>query len=461
MPAEEPYHVLADGVHQDTATALSQQSAALMALVAHLINQGSGLDFGGVSGAATSSTKGRTRREKMQQDLAARKSSFFLQVQQKIFKKLHPSKLLPKTEEELAVSQPSLLTYLERYGGYKGQKETGLRMWLMAHAMDAAASNDFSAAKEFLALVVMALEQSAFDAGDWSLAYVLALVEDPPANIFLERTGTITAAGRPFSPLVPAMLASANLSYVKELEVLSTRRSETRVKKPQGASPKGQSGEEEKPAQAKGAAFSEETQDHSRCQAEASHCMQACDLPSQEEVELPVPGHEFNQHRGVANLTPPCFADGAHPEELPEKWPITASPDLHQSSYLSWCTNLTKLVLRSRTYFVSKSSCQRGRLAPAFFPIPVPSAGIFDLMPAHPSRKKRQLLVLLRAVHVIAMAMNFWHFSGSDDLWRRPNAMHSRFYGLTESQIKSDGLDVCFDTLRSGRKNPELFPCFF
>jgi hypothetical protein len=91
----------------------------------------------------------------------------------------------------------------------------------------------------------------------------------------------------------------------------------------------------------------------------------------------------------------------------------------------------------------------------------VPSAGIFVLMPALPSRKKRQLLVLLRAVHVIAMAMNFWHFSGSDDLWRRPNAMHSRFYGLTESQIKSDGLDVCFDTLRSGRKNPELFPCFF
>lgn len=105
MPAEEPYHVLADGVRQDTATAMLQQSAALMALVAHLINQDTGLDFAGVSGgAATSSTKGTMRREKMQQDLAARKSSFFLQVQQKIFKKLHPSKLLPKTEEELAVS---------------------------------------------------------------------------------------------------------------------------------------------------------------------------------------------------------------------------------------------------------------------------------------------------------------------------------------------------------------------
>ena len=264
MPAEEPYHVLADGVRQDTATAMLQQSAALMALVAHLINQDTGLDFAGVSGrAATSSTKGTMRREKMQQDLAARKSSFFSCRFSRRFSKSFTHRSSCRRQRKSLRSLPSMLTYLEQYGGYKGQKETGLRMWLMAHAMDAAASNDFSATKEFLALVVVALELSAFDAGDWSLAYVLALVEDPPANLFLERTGTITAAGRPFSPLVPLMLASTNLSYVKELEVLSTRRSETRVKKPQGASPKGQSGEEEKPAQAKGAAFSEETQDHS------------------------------------------------------------------------------------------------------------------------------------------------------------------------------------------------------
>lgn len=171
----------------------------------------------GVPRIASSSTKGTLKREKMQQDFSARRSSFFLQVQQQIFKKLHSSKLLPKSEEELAAPQVSLLTYLERYGGYRGQREAGLSMWILA-------SSDFSAAKEFLALGVMALEQSVFDAGDWSLAYILAMVEDPPATMFSERMNSITAAGRPFSPLVPPLLASTNLSHIKELEVLQTRR---------------------------------------------------------------------------------------------------------------------------------------------------------------------------------------------------------------------------------------------
>ena len=104
-------------------------------------------------------------------------------------------------------------------------------MWIL--------SNDFLATKEFLALGVMALEQSVFDAGDWSLAYVLAMVEDPPSIMFSERMSSITAAGRPFSPLVRLLLASANVSYIEELEVLQTRRSVTRPSKAKGGSPKG------------------------------------------------------------------------------------------------------------------------------------------------------------------------------------------------------------------------------
>ena len=117
------------------------------------------------------------------------------------------------------------------------QKEAGLCMWVLAHAMDAAAANDFSATKEYLALAVMALEQSVFDAGDWSLACVLALAEDPPANLFSEKVSTITAAGQPFPPLVPPSLASTNLAYIKELEVLATCRAETRPKRGQPGSP--------------------------------------------------------------------------------------------------------------------------------------------------------------------------------------------------------------------------------
>lgn len=131
------------------------------------------------------------------------------------------------------VRAPSLMTYLERYGGFKGQKESGLVMWVLAHAVDAAARGDLFTTKEYLALLVLGLEQSAFDAGSWDLAYILTLVEDPPTSLFQEKMSTITASARPFSPLVPAPLATISLAYLKEIDLLQNRRQETRQKKNQ------------------------------------------------------------------------------------------------------------------------------------------------------------------------------------------------------------------------------------
>ena len=213
---------------------LSQQSVALNALVSHLIQGGDsiGLDLPS-GGASSSSTRGTAKREKLQQDLAARQSTFFMALQQQIFRRLHPSTVIPRTEEELQKRSPSLLTYLERYGGFKGEREAGLTMWVFAHALDAAAAGDFYATKEYLALGVMAVEQSAFDAGDWGLAYVLSLIEDPPQVLFQDRMQSITSAGRPFAHLIPPQLASINLAYLKEIDILQTRRQETKSKKNQ------------------------------------------------------------------------------------------------------------------------------------------------------------------------------------------------------------------------------------
>ena len=191
---------------------LSQQAVALNALVSHLVQGGEGLSFDYHSGGAgSSSTRGAIKREKLQQDLASRQSGFFLALQQQIFRRLNPSAVLPRTQKEIQRRSPSLLTYLERYGGFRGQKEAGLTMWVFAHALDAAASGDFFATKEYLALGVMALEQSVFDAGDWGLAYVLSLIEDPPQTLFQEKMQSITSAGRPFSPLIPPQLAYSRL----------------------------------------------------------------------------------------------------------------------------------------------------------------------------------------------------------------------------------------------------------
>ena len=89
-------------------------------------------------------------------------------------------------------------------------------------------------------------------------------------------------------------------------------------------------------------------------------------------------------------------------------------------------------------------------------PIPVFLAGICDRVPTCPSCKKRTSIFLHRAVHVVAMALNFWHsdgkFFGVEELRSRPNAMYRRFYGLTKSLVRSDGLDAEFEALRSGRR---------
>lgn len=72
MPVEE----------NSLAMALTQQSSAVMALVSHLASQGDPLsDIPGVTAHSTS-IKGVQKREKMQQDLAAGTSTYYLQVMQ-------------------------------------------------------------------------------------------------------------------------------------------------------------------------------------------------------------------------------------------------------------------------------------------------------------------------------------------------------------------------------------------
>ena len=219
------------------AHALSQQSFALTQLVAHLTGNDPMVDLAsGSSGQGLGlNTKGVARREKMQSDLAMRSSSYFLQVQQQLYKRMNPARAVPRTTEELAQADVSMTAYLERYGGFKSCRDTGLIMWIVAHAMDSAAREDFQGTKEYLALLAASMEQRALD-GSWNVAYILSLMEEPPQQLFTERLQTVAAAGRPFAPLVPPQWAAVALAYLKEIEVLQTRKSEMR-KPPPKASP--------------------------------------------------------------------------------------------------------------------------------------------------------------------------------------------------------------------------------
>ena len=224
-------------VQDPMARAFMQQSMALTSLVAHLTTGDAIADLGSSSSSGPNlSTKGVARRERLQQELANGTSNFFLQVQQQLFRKMCPSKPIPKTEEDLLSSGVSMCSYLEKFGGFKGKADSGMLMWMLAHCVDAGARGDHRLMKEHLALAIACLEQSVLDGG-WTVAYVLSLLEEPPHHVFSERPQSVSALGRPFSPLVPSSWAAVALSYLKEMELITTKKQETRGK-PAPAVPK-------------------------------------------------------------------------------------------------------------------------------------------------------------------------------------------------------------------------------
>ena len=224
-PQEEPLDPLApqEGM-SPIASALVQQEAAITALVSHLTAHSTDAIADLSSSSSGVGIRGVQRREKLQGELAGRTGNFFLTMMQQVHKKLHPSRPVPKQEEEL--SSLSMLTYLKEHGGYRGQRELGLVMWLLGHIVDLMACQDYEGAKEHLALMVVAVEQAATD-GNWNLGYMMTLLEEPPLSLFQDRLAVVAPHGRPFSPLVPPQWAAAVLSYVKEMELLQTRKKET------------------------------------------------------------------------------------------------------------------------------------------------------------------------------------------------------------------------------------------
>ena len=102
-------------------------------------------------------------------------------------------------------------------------------LWILGQAVDSAAQDDFAKTKEHLALAVCALEQAALDQ-DWSTAFLLSLSEDPPQQIFQDRMSSL-GGSKPFAPLVPGAWAAVTLAYLKELEVLSTKKAEVNKSK--------------------------------------------------------------------------------------------------------------------------------------------------------------------------------------------------------------------------------------
>ncbi len=133
--------------------------------------------------------------------------------------------------------------------------------------------------------------------------------------------------------------------------------------------------------------------------------------------------------------------------------------------YPSWCSRLLVNVLRSRcpfSEFVARSiHLQRSDFAaaPTMFPIPSPDFTVFGRMPSGLSARRRRRWHLQRAVHVICMALNFWHYNGFvgvEGLRRIPARVHIGLYSRIRNLILSDGLLEPFLVVKAGRRFPQL-----
>ena len=222
---------LASSSQDPVLQAFAQQSSALTALVAHFTGSDPMSDLSGSQGLGHSSaTRGAQRREKMQIDLSSGQSNFYWQVVQQMHRRLHPSRPMPSTESEAAEAGVSMLTYLERFGGYRQYREYGLVQWILGHAFDAILQGNVTKAKEHLALLICSIEQATLDNGSWDIAFLLSLSEDPPLQVFQDRMTMIHSQGRPFSPLAPSPWCAVVLSFLKELEVLQNKKAEAKPK---------------------------------------------------------------------------------------------------------------------------------------------------------------------------------------------------------------------------------------
>ena len=228
--AEEAHLALADidgeplQAENQIASAFLAQSRALTALVSQLSSGGDPLSDLSSASSSSLSIKGSAARLKLQRELLSRSGVFFQKVQEAAVRRMEPTANLGAVQE---ASQRSVMTrFLERYGAFKDQRVWGLVQWQLAQIFDLLASEQVEGAKDVLALLMLMVDQTVLDSGHHELGWILSLQEDPPSQVFTAPQHSSSSSVRPCSHLCDPKWLAVALSYVKEMETLSSRRSE-------------------------------------------------------------------------------------------------------------------------------------------------------------------------------------------------------------------------------------------
>ena len=207
--------------------AVLEQSRALTTLVSQLQSGDPLLDSH--QSSFSTSSKGAQGREKLQSELSARSGNFMLSVMQLAMRRMRPASPMPTSLSQIADTDFSMVSYLERFGGYGNQRELGTILYALSFVMDAAVREDMAGVQEHLALLYVAIEQANLDQGRWDLAFQFLLLDDPPSQLWsYSRAGNPMSTGRTraFAPLCPQRWATVSLAFLKELDFIQNRRQE-------------------------------------------------------------------------------------------------------------------------------------------------------------------------------------------------------------------------------------------
>ena len=212
------------------APAPSRQSQALMTLASQLGQSGADpcLD----APASSTSVRGALGRQRLQAELLSSPGSFARRVRENALRRMDPSGLT-------GAEHPTLVRYLERFGGYGKQRNTALVAWEVAQACDHLQRGSAEAAADVMSLLLVMLEQTALDSGDQSLGWLLSLQPDPPISIFQDVSSLPSPAARAFTPLADQRWVTIALSYLKEVDAISLRRGDLAAKPAPPLPPKG------------------------------------------------------------------------------------------------------------------------------------------------------------------------------------------------------------------------------
>ena len=236
-PQKTPKVTFADGDAEEIAAefpsetgsfaqAMLEQSKALTMLVSQLAANSTDplTDMSGTLG--TLSSKGAAGRARLQAELASHKGTFFLSVMQSMARRMQPGRLAETDMADLRSRGVTATQYLERFGGFGRTRDLGFIIWQVALCMNYMQEENFPAAKDVMSLLFVCLEQSAMDNGNMQVGLLLSLTEDPPHSLFSQRSVATMTHPRPFAPTANQRWVTTALAYLKEMDLISTRRSE-------------------------------------------------------------------------------------------------------------------------------------------------------------------------------------------------------------------------------------------